>query len=145
MGFDEEKEIFSGTKRFWRTGTTVDYKLLYHKDHNVTELIMEVSDKKINIPRIYFNTSLLSTKFGENCIRNKIDEMKKDNTLKRFNSPEEFREGALDELAAAFIEKRLTILSEGRGIIRLINFLKAFFCVHSTDILSNKIFINNGK
>jgi hypothetical protein len=81
IGIVPVEELFSGTKTFWRTGTAVQFKLFnlkaYHET-DVLELIMEIKDRKTNIPSIYFNTSLLHSKFCEDHIIEKICKKKKE-------------------------------------------------------------------
>lgn len=124
MDFVPVQEVFSGTKTFWRTGNTVQFKLFNLKAHNeidVIELIMEIKDRKTNIPSIYFNTSLLHSKFCEYRILDEICKKRKEDVLNLFTRPEVLREDVILELTVAYITKRLNIPSKGRNLICLIN------------------------
>jgi hypothetical protein len=127
VGIDVEREdvedFYSGIKNFWRTGTVVDLRLIEHPNHEVIELILEITAKKLEIQRFYFRSPILYSKFSKETIEQQVEEERKKFWENPSNKPKglipddqidkELKQQVLHRLVADYVVSRLTVHEAG--------------------------------
>lgn len=97
--------MYTGTKFFWKTQDNIDIHIYYHIDTKCIEVIAYEGKANTELPRIYLNESALIQFIGEDSIMERVREIQKDASNKRFKE-------ALPPIQILFEEeKRISISS----------------------------------
>lgn len=76
--------IYTGTKFFWKTQDNIDLHLYYHIDMKCIEVIAYEGKANTELPRLYLNEIALMKHLGEDVIMDRVRELQKDASNKRF-------------------------------------------------------------
>lgn len=70
------RELYSGSKFYWRTKDNIDFSLYLHLAENCIEVIPYKSATDDELPRLYFDERLIVDYITEDVIRNNVEEKK---------------------------------------------------------------------
>lgn len=76
--------IYTGTKFFWKTQDNFDIHLYYHIDSKCIEVIAYEGKANTELPRLYLNEPAVLEYIGEDSIMERVREIQKDASNKRF-------------------------------------------------------------
>lgn len=78
------KVMYTGTKFFWKTQDNFDIHIYLHKDAKCIEVIAYEGKANTELPRIYLNEELVVSLVGTEAIMERVKELQKDASSKRF-------------------------------------------------------------
>lgn len=76
--------MYTGTKFFWKTQDNFDIHLYYHIDSKCIEVIAYEGKANTELPRLYLNEPAVLQYIGEDAIMERVREIQKDASNKRF-------------------------------------------------------------
>ena len=76
--------IYTGTKFFWKTQDNIDIHLYLHLDTKCIEIIAYEGKANTELPRLYLNEPAVVRYIGEDYIMERVREIQKDASNKRF-------------------------------------------------------------